>query len=115
MDLVQSGLTKQIGAPEDFVKNQEKNNFPANTDLHIPTDRESIVEDLEGISLGGHSEPPQDHRTSVHDQQNIYLPIGALNTFSQDWRIKARLLKKSQRTYKNDRGEGHILSLDLID
>jgi replication factor A1 len=44
------------------------------------------------------------------------MPISALNSFSMDWRIKARVLKKPPiRTYKNAKGEGQILTVDLID
>ena len=44
------------------------------------------------------------------------MPIKALNQFNADWCIKARILKKADmRTYKNAKGEGCILSLDLID
>jgi ssDNA-binding replication factor A large subunit len=45
-----------------------------------------------------------------------YMPISALNSFSMDWRIKARVVKKPPiRTYKNAKGEGQILTVDLID
>lgn len=44
------------------------------------------------------------------------MPISALNLYSHDWNIKARVLKRAQiRTYKNARGEGKILNIDLID
>lgn len=44
------------------------------------------------------------------------MPIKALNQFNNDWRIKARILKKADlRMYKNAKGEGCILNLDLID
>jgi replication factor A1 len=44
------------------------------------------------------------------------MPISALNSFSMDWRIKARVINLPPiRTYKNAKGEGQILSLDLID
>lgn len=47
---------------------------------------------------------------------NFYMPISALNMYSNDWIIKARILKRAQlRTYKNARGEGKILNIDLID
>jgi replication factor A1 len=47
---------------------------------------------------------------------NYYMPISALNLYSHDWNIKARVLKRAQiRTYKNARGEGKILNIDLID
>ena len=45
-----------------------------------------------------------------------YMPIKALNQFSQDWRFKARVVQKpAMREYKNDRGGGKIMNLDLID
>ena len=44
------------------------------------------------------------------------MPIKCLNVLTNDWCIKARVFKKSVlRTYKNAKGEGHILTLDLID
>ena len=44
------------------------------------------------------------------------MPIKALNQFNTDWCIKARVLKKADmRTYKNAKGEGCILNMDLID
>jgi len=44
------------------------------------------------------------------------MPIKALNQFSTDWIIKARLIKKPEmRTWKNARGEGTIMSVDLVD
>jgi len=33
-----------------------------------------------------------------------------------DWRIKARVTKKGEkRTWKNDKGEGYLINIDLID
>ena len=44
------------------------------------------------------------------------MPIKALNQFSTDFRFKARVVKKPPlRFYKNDKGEGKIMSLDLMD
>ena len=44
------------------------------------------------------------------------MPIKALNQFSQDWVIKARVVKKGDmRTWRNSRGEGRLFSIDLID
>ena len=42
-----------IGSPEDYNKNVEKGHFPPNTDLTIPSDIDGVLEDLDGISLGG--------------------------------------------------------------
>ena len=44
------------------------------------------------------------------------MPIKALNQFNTDWCIKARVLKKAPlRSYRNAKGEGVILNIDLID
>lgn len=44
------------------------------------------------------------------------MPIKALNQFSQDWVIKARVVKKGDmRNWRNSRGEGRLFSIDLID
>ena len=46
-----------------------------------------------------------------------YIPISKLSpTLKWDWRIKARIVKKGdKRTWKNDRGEGYLMNIDLID
>jgi hypothetical protein len=45
-----------------------------------------------------------------------YMPINAINTFTRDLCFKARVIKKpALRSYKNDKGEGKILTIDLID
>jgi hypothetical protein len=36
-ELVATGMSKAIGAPEDYQKNAAKNLFPTNYDLKIPT------------------------------------------------------------------------------
>lgn len=44
------------------------------------------------------------------------MPISALNSYSTDWIIKARIIKRAQlRTYKNAKGEGKILNIDIKD
>ena len=45
-----------------------------------------------------------------------YTPIKSLNTFLFDWKIKARITKKHMiKTWKNARGEGQIMNIELID
>ena len=44
------------------------------------------------------------------------MPIKALNQFSVDWVIKGRVVKKGNiRSWKNARGEGKLISIDIID
>ena len=45
-----------------------------------------------------------------------YTPIKSLNTFLFDWKIKARITKKhGKRQWKNAKGQGSILNIELID
>ena len=47
---------------------------------------------------------------------DAYMPIKALNQFSSDWVIKARVVKKGEmRTWKNAKGEGTLINVDLVD
>ena len=43
------------------------------------------------------------------------MPVRALNQFTYEFTIKARVVKKNIRQYSNARGEGHLLKLELID
>ena len=46
-----------------------------------------------------------------------FIPIIKLHPgLKWDWRIKARVIKKSERrTWKNERGEGYLMNVDLMD
>jgi len=45
-----------------------------------------------------------------------YMPIKHLNSFSKDWKIKARVTKKAPlRTWNNSKGTGKLLNIDLVD
>lgn len=44
------------------------------------------------------------------------MPIKALNQFTNDWKIKARVVKKAAvKSWKNARGSGQLLNFDLVD
>lgn len=55
----------------------------------------------------------------IMDQEQAetdFTPIAALNTMNQDWKIKARITKKGQvRHWKNFKGEGDLLNIELMD
>lgn len=75
VELVQSDLKKDIGAPEDYNKNLDKNNFPVSTDIRIPANRSSMLsigEALEDLDLV--EAPPSKAMKDDH-----YMPIKALN------------------------------------
>lgn len=45
-----------------------------------------------------------------------YIPIKALNQFTNDWVIKARVVKKAPiREWTNAKGNGVLLNFDLVD
>ena len=45
-----------------------------------------------------------------------YMPIKVLNQFTQDWSIKARVVKKAEmRQWSNAKSSGNLLNFDLID
>lgn len=80
---METGLTKAIGAPEDYNKNLDKGNFPMNTDLRIPGRRQSeeagsIEDALEGIELSDKS----DSKTKIpimNAEADQFMPIKAIN------------------------------------
>ena len=44
------------------------------------------------------------------------MTLNMLSMMSENWRIKARILKKSEkRTWKSARGEGNVFSIDIVD
>jgi hypothetical protein len=46
----------------------------------------------------------------------MYMPVSCLNTFTQDWVIKVKITKKYDlKQWKNAKGSGTLLNLDLID
>ena len=64
----------------------------------------------------GNSEAAQAQNRIESHIASQHMPIKALNQFNTEWCIKARVLKKADmRNYRNDKGEGCILNLDLID
>jgi len=47
---------------------------------------------------------------------SFYMPIKALNQFSNDWVIKARVVKKAPvKTWTNAKSSGQLLNFDLVD
>ena len=52
-------------------------------------------------------------RLVTHDD---YTPLKSLNTFFFDWKIKVRLTKKCEKkNWKNAKGSGTLLNIELID
>ena len=54
-------------------------------------------------------------RNTSPSQRNIF-PINSLNPYQSRWTIRARVTAKPpMRTYSNSRGEGKVMSVDLLD
>lgn len=69
--------------------------------------------------LTGSKKEPYEPKSNTYgyfmgEQEQKYMPIKALNQFSQV-SIKARVVKKGFRAYSNARGSGHLINLDLMD
>lgn len=44
---------------------------------------------------------------------NMYMPIKALNTFSRDWKIQARVASKTEK--RQTKSGGSLLKIELVD
>jgi replication factor A1 len=61
-------------------------------------------------------EPAGGNRIRDQFAEEAYTPIKALSTFNYDWRIKARVTKKGERrSWKNQRTEGYLMNIELMD
>jgi ssDNA-binding replication factor A large subunit len=83
--------------------------------FYCPVERgdKSIELERENGSRSGESLADKVARRSL---EGNYTPIKSLNTFLFDWKIKARVTKKhNKKTWKNNRGQGTLLNVELID
>jgi hypothetical protein len=47
-------------------------------------------------------------------EDQMFMPVSCLNTFTQDWIIKVKINKKNElRHWNNAKGTGMLLNLDL--
>lgn len=44
-----------------------------------------------------------------------FTPIEVLNTYVTDWTIKAKVIRKTIRTWNNAKGNGTLMNIDLMD
>jgi replication factor A1 len=60
--------------------------------------------------------PQQQARPPMAQDQNVF-PLSALNPFQNSrWVVRCRVIHKGDvKTWKNDRGEGKLLSIDILD
>lgn len=65
---------------------------------------------MEIVDIGEDSQTYHEPIVDIADDN--FMPIKALNTFTRDWVIKARVSQKEMRTTKNG---GQLLKLELVD
>jgi len=52
----------------------------------------------------------------VSQNNNIYQPVASLNPYQNNWRIKVRCTAKENiKNWKNEKGEGKVFNVDLLD
>lgn len=129
-------LSTEIGAPQDYLTNKSNSAFPSSYDLRIPgTSRASEAPEV--AMNGSHGHPsnhngpatpsrPEENKADTHMRSATtskdskpardYMPIKALTQFTNDWVIKARVLKKAAlREWSNPKSSGVLLNFDLVD
>mmetsp|Transcript_12810 Transcript_12810/g.19843 ORF Transcript_12810/g.19843 Transcript_12810/m.19843 type:complete len:687 (-) Transcript_12810:51-2111(-) len=125
-EVIVDKVEAKIGAPIDFAKAIE--NPEAKEAFTIPKAAAATVNftpNPDAIQEKRVSAPPKAEKPaepvvkelSVAKEEGInassYMPIKAINTFSRDWVIKARLAKKSD--LRPTKKGGYILKLELVD
>jgi len=131
--LVREGLSGQIGAPRELEKNlEDPSYFERAVDLSLPSvQKESPVKttpakEPEARASTAPTEPATEMtpvkepeikaRAQAMLGEVHYTPIKALNTFTQEWKVKARLTKKhALKSWKNVKTAGVLLNIELMD
>ena len=126
-------IEKVIGAPQDYNTNKQNEEFPDSYDLKLPrsgddegndrmeeeTEQPMTTPAKQFIEEVKNEEPREEIMISAAKSERPaadYMPIKALNQFTGDWRIKARVLKKSPiKNWSNSKGTGSLINFDLID
>ena len=101
-NLIYKHITEVYGSPREYCQNV-KYGFPKVEDSKIQLDEKTIYEN--------------GYYTQIKTDQDGYTPIKNLNQYSGTfWTIKARVVKKSnKKKWKNARGEGSLITVDLMD
>lgn len=103
IQLICSDLTTTIGNPVEYSnKNPDEDRIIAT----IPPNTKYLDFIPNKISRKGNEQ----------NQPGSYVPIKTLTLHSNNWTVKVRVTKMGQiKNYKNTRGEGRVVSLELID
>ena len=69
--------------------------------------------DLNGNGIRMRGVAPSTSNGINNGMPSMYMPIKALNTFSRDWKIQARVASKSEK--RMTRNGGSLLKIELVD
>lgn len=121
-DVFGQDINQEIGSPQDYTKNLESGTFPESYDLKLPgaganrsQAQEVVMEDGANAASPVRRNPEEVKDTVMQSATSVkqsrpaseYMPIKLLNQFSNDWTIKARVVKKTAvKSWKNNRGSG---------
>lgn len=87
--------------------------------LNIPPPAQSRMDDTSSpsaVAPVSSSVIPQQQNRQTGNRANPVYPIAALTPYQNNWRIKARVVQRSDiRHYSNQRGEGRFFSVTLMD
>lgn len=124
-------VTTLIGQPCDYNTNLESGSFPDSFDLRVPGVQRQVENmEVEVVDEGAKFSSPNAEESKRHSIDQVmrsatpaagkpsayYMPVKALNQFSSDWTIKARVIKKAPvRSWKNATKSGELLNFDLVD
>ena len=130
---MREGLSGQIGAPRELEKNlEDPSYFERAVDLSLPAvqkespvkttpakeaePRASTAPTEPATEVAAIKEPEIKARAQAMLGEVHYTPIKALNTFTQEWKVKARLTKKhALKSWKNAKTAGVLLNIELMD
>lgn len=109
-----------IGQPRDYNTNLKEGCFPDSYDLRVPGTQRPVEnmeverENDDGAKFASPNAAEESKNKHSIDEvmrsatpatakpASAYMPVKALNQFSQDWTIKARVVKKAPvRSWKN--------------
>jgi len=122
-EILFKGLKMKIGAPRELHVNM-KEGFPSNVNVDVPREilrqngEEDGLSDATGIDEDsrGANRQAQPNQNAPLSDMHLYTPIKALSTFTYDWKIKARVIKKFEKRYwKKAKSEGHLMNVELMD
>lgn len=96
-----------IGNPETI-----KDDTPPVVKAEAPTPAAAAPPKVVNPYMKNQNQAPSGGRGS---SMAAITPIEALNPYNNRWTIKVRITNRNDRTYSNAKGEGKIMSVDLLD